>query len=74
MTQNFHVCAIFFRPEEAYDVISGRNIKTIEGYNAIHFDVPSSNTFRDTKNKSFRDGGGGEAAAAEADSDDSIKR
>ena len=42
-----------------YDVISGRNVKTIEGYFVVNFEVDSSNTFRDIK-KSFRDGGGGD--------------
>ena len=61
MTINLHVCTICLRPEAVYDVISGRNIKTIERYHAANFRVASSNTFR------------GEAAAAEADMDDSIK-
>ena len=34
MTQNLHVGTICFRPEVVYDVISGRNVKTIKGYPA----------------------------------------
>ena len=61
MTQHLHVCAICFRPEEVYDVISGRNIniKTIEGYLVVNFVVASSNSFRDIPQKSFHDAGGG---------------
>ena len=55
MTQNLQVCTIFFRPEVVYDAISGQNVKTIEGYLALIFEVASSNRLK----KSFRDGGGG---------------
>ena len=41
MTQNLHVCTICFRLEVAYDVISGQNVKTIEGYLAIIFSWPA---------------------------------
>ena len=46
-TQNLHVCTICFRPEVVCDVFSGRNVKTIEGYFAVNFEVASSNSFRD---------------------------
>ena len=32
MTENEHVYAIYYRPEVFGDVISGGNVKTIEGY------------------------------------------
>ena len=66
MTHNLQMCTICFRPEVVYDVMSGRNIKTIEGYLMVYFEVTSSNSFRDIK-KHF-------VTAAEADIDDSIKR
>ena len=59
MTPNLCVCAICFRPEVVYDVISVRNVKTIEGNLAVNFEVASSNSFRDMLKKSFHDGGGG---------------
>ena len=49
MTQNLHVCAICFRPEVVYEVISGRNIKTLEGYLVVNLEVAISNSFRDMK-------------------------
>ena len=58
MTQNLHVCAICCR-EVVYDVISGRNVKTAEGYLSINFEVASSNSFIDIFKKSLRDGDGG---------------
>ena len=70
MTQNLQVCTICFGPEVVYDVISGRNVKTIECNLLLNFEVTSSNSFRDiTKNHFVTT-----AAAAEADIDDSIKR
>ena len=51
MTQNKHVCAICYRLEVAGDVISYRNVQTIEGYAVVDFEVASSGI-------SFRDGGG----------------
>ena len=59
MTQNLHVCVICYRLVVVYDVISSRNVKTAEGYFVVNFEVASSNSFRDIKKKSFRDGGGG---------------
>ena len=58
MTKNLHRCTIFCRPEVAYDAISGRDVKTIEGYLLVNLEVASSNSFRDIQ-KSFRDGDGG---------------
>ena len=59
MTQKIHVCNICFRPKVAYDVISCRNAKTVEGYLVVNFEVAGSNSFRDIPKKLFRDGGGG---------------
>ena len=49
MTQNEHVYAICCRPEVAGDVISSENVKTIEGYAVLNFEVASSYSFRDIK-------------------------
>ena len=68
MTQNLHFCAIFFRPEVVYDVISGRNVKTTEGYPVVNFEVASSNSFLDITKKHFV------TAVAAADIDYNIKR
>ena len=59
MTQNEHVYAICCRPDVAGDVISGENVKTIEGYAVLNYEVASFNSYRDIKKKSFHDGGGG---------------
>ena len=72
MTQNLHVCTICFRPEVVYDVISGINVKTIEGKLAANLEVASSNNFRDIQKNHFVTAEA-EAEAA-ADLDDSIKR
>ena len=58
MTQNLYVCTICFRPEVVYGVVSGRNVKTIEGSLAVDFEVATSNSLRDIA-KQIRDGGGG---------------
>ena len=58
MGQNLHICMICCRPDVVYDVISGRNVKTVEGYYVVNFEVATSNSFRDLK-KSFHDGEGG---------------
>ena len=58
MTRNEHVCAICCRLEVDGDVISGENVKTIEGCAVLNFEVASSNSFRDIIKK-FSDGGGG---------------
>ena len=47
MTQNQYVYAICCRPEVAGDHISGENVKTIEGYAMLNFEVGSSSSFRD---------------------------
>ena len=47
MTQNLRVCTIFCRLEVVYDVISGQNVRTIEGYAVVNFEVASSDSFRD---------------------------
>ena len=58
MTQNEHVYyAICSRPEVDGDVISGENLKTIEGYAVLNFEVPSLSSFQDIQKKSFHDGG-----------------
>ena len=41
MTKKEHVYAICCRPEVAGAVISGENVKTIEGYAVLNFDVAS---------------------------------
>ena len=51
MTKNLHVCTICFRPKVVYDVISGRNVKTIEGYPVVNFEVASSSCFGDILKK-----------------------
>ena len=53
-----HVCAICCRPEVAGDVISGRNVQTVDGYVVVNCKVSNYSSFRDIK-KSLRDGGGG---------------
>ena len=68
MTQNEHVYAICFWPEVGDDVISGRNVKTIEGYLVVNFKVASASSFPDIKKNHFA------TAVAEADIDDSIMR
>ena len=39
MTKNEHVYAICCRPEVAGNAISGENVKTIEGYALLNFEV-----------------------------------
>ena len=68
MSQNLHVCTICLRPEVVCDIISSRNVKTIDGYLAIDFEVAISNSFRDIKKNRCV------TAVAAADIDDSIKR
>ena len=51
MTQNGHVYAICCRPEIDGDVISGENVKTIEGYAVLNFEVASFSSFRDINKK-----------------------
>ena len=59
MTQNKHVYVIRGQPEVASDVISGENVKTVEGYGVLNFEVASISSFPDIRKKSFCDGGGG---------------
>ena len=66
MTQNKHFKTICCRPEVDCDVISGGNVKTIESYAMLNFEVASLSSFRDIK-KSFV------TAAAETNIDDSIR-
>ena len=40
-TQNEHVYVICYRPEVADDVISGENVKTIQGYDVLNFEDAS---------------------------------
>ena len=49
MTQNEHVYAICCRPEVAGDVISGENVKTIEGYGVLNSEIASFSNFGDIK-------------------------
>ena len=66
MTQKEDVDAICCRPEVAGDVISGENVKTIEWYAVLNFEVGSFNSFWDIKKNQF--------VTAAVDIDDSIKR
>ena len=59
MAQIEHVYAICCRPAVAGDVISGDDVKTVEGYAMLNLEVASFSSFRDIKKISFRDGGGG---------------
>ena len=69
MTQSEHVCAICCRPEVGDDdVISGRNVKTLEGYLVVNFEVARSNSFEIFPQNHFV------TAASMVDIDDSIKR
>ena len=64
MTKHLHVCTICFRPEVVYDVVSGRNVKTTEGYHLLKsLDLIVSGIL---KNNNF--------VTAAADIDDTIKR
>ena len=49
MTQNLHDFTICCLLEVVYDVIAGRSVKSIEGNLVVHFEVASSNSFRDIK-------------------------
>ena len=55
MTQNEHAYAICCRTEVANDVISGRNVKTTEGYIVVNFEIASSSSFRDFSKRLFCD-------------------
>ena len=45
MTQNEQVYAICCRPDVGDDVISGENVKTLEGYSLMNFEIASSSFF-----------------------------
>ena len=47
MTLNEHVYAICCRPEIDNDVIAGRNVKIVEGYVVVNFEIASFSSFRD---------------------------
>ena len=47
MSKNEHVYAICFRLEVVGDVISGENVKTIEGYVLLNIEVASFSSIRD---------------------------
>ena len=70
LTRNEYVYAICCWPEEAGDVITGGNVKTIEGYAELNFEFASFSSFWYIQRNHFVT----TAAAAEADIDDSIKR
>ena len=53
MAQNEHIYAIFCRPKLAGDVISGGNVKTIEGYVMLNFEAASVSSFRTNQNQPF---------------------
>ena len=53
LTQNEYVYAICCRPEVAGDVISGGNVKIIEGYAALNFETASFSSFRDNPIQPF---------------------
>ena len=69
MIQNQHVYAICCRPEVVNDVISCRNVKTLDDYVVLNFEVASSKTFRDIHKKTNF-----VTTEAAADIDDSIRR
>ena len=56
MTQNERLYEICCRPEVDDDVISGRNVKTIEGYIVVNFEVASFSSFRDFSKRFYCDG------------------
>ena len=49
MTQTEHAYVICCRPEVAGDVISGENVKTIEGYAVLNFEAAGITGFRENK-------------------------
>ena len=53
LAQNEHVYAIFCRPEVAGEVISGENVKTVEGYAVLHFAAARIIRLRETQNQPF---------------------
>ena len=53
MTQNEYVYAICYRPEVAGDVIYGGNVKSIESYNVLNFEVASFSSFQENQIQPF---------------------
>ena len=53
MTKNERVYAICCRPEVASNVISGENVKNIEGYAVLNFLAASLSSFRENQNQPF---------------------
>ena len=53
MTQNEHLYAICYRPKVAGDVSSCENVKIIERYAALKFEVASCSSFRDIPKNHF---------------------
>ena len=53
LTQNEHAHAIFCRLGVASDVISGENVKTIEGYAVLNFEAPSFSRLQENQNQPF---------------------
>ena len=51
MAQNEHVNSICCQREVAGDIISGENVKTIEGNALLNFDAASTSRFRENQNK-----------------------
>ena len=56
------------RSEVAGDVISGQNVKSVEGYVMVNVEIASTSNLRDNLQINFV------TAAAEADIDDNFKR
>ena len=67
MTENEHVYTICHSLEVAGDVVSGGNVRTIEGYAALNFEVSEFSSFRYIPKEII-------SAEAAADIDDSITR
>ena len=66
MTHNEHVYAICGRPKVAGDVISRENLKTIDSYDVLNFEVAGLMSFRNIEEKNH--------FLTAADIDSSIKR
>ena len=58
MAQNEQVYTICCWLEVDGDVISGENVRTIEDYAVLNFEVSEFSSFPDIPKKSFRGGGG----------------
>ena len=56
MSHNERVYEIGSWPEVDGDVISSRNVKTVEGYVALNFEVASPSSFRHFLERSLCDG------------------